>query len=85
VANYRLLIKPSAAKELESVPALDRKRIIGKIQRLASELRPQGSEKLTGQERYRLRQGDYRVLYSVDDRACAIVIVRIADRRESYR
>jgi mRNA interferase RelE/StbE len=85
VANYRLLIKPSAAKELEAIPKKDRKRIAARLRALASDPRPPGSEKVSGQERYRLRQGDYRVLYSVSDNEAAVVIVKIAHRRDVYR
>jgi len=85
VANYRLLIKPSAAKELEALPTKDRKRIAAKIQRLASEPRPVSTEKLSGQEKCRLRQGNYHALYSVNDDEATIVIVKIAHRRDVYR
>jgi mRNA interferase RelE/StbE len=85
VASYRLLIKPSAAKELDSLPARDRKRIVAKLQALASNPRPLGSEKLSGQEKYRIRQGDYRMLYSVQDTDSTVVIVKIAHRREVNR
>lgn len=76
MASYRLLIKPSAAKDLEALPLKDRKRVAAKIQRLGSNPRPDGAEKLSGQDKYRLRQGDYRVLYSIDDAQATVVIVR---------
>ena len=85
MASYRLLIKSSATKELEALPPKDRRRIATKIQHLASEPRPAGTEKLSGQEKYRLRQGDYRVLYSVDDAQSVVVIVKIGHRRDVYR
>ena len=85
MASYRLLIKPSAAKELTALPARDRERIARKLQRWASEPRPAGTEKLSGHEKYRLRQGDYRMLYFVDDDERAVVIVKIGHRREVYR
>ena len=85
MANYRLLIKPSAAKELSALPARDRKRIAAKLQRLSREPRPPATEKLSGMEKYRLRQGDYRVVYSVDDDQAAVVIVKIGHRRDVYR
>jgi mRNA interferase RelE/StbE len=85
VASYRLLIKPSAAKELRALPANDRKRVVTKIEGLASDPRPPGTEKLSGAEKYRLRQGDYRVLYSVDDAEKSLVIVKIGHRRDVYR
>ena len=69
MGSYRILIKPSAAKELEVVPRRDRLRIVEKIRGLASDPRPLGCEKLSGEEKYRIRQGDYRVLYSIQDDA----------------
>ena len=85
MASYRLLIKPSAAKELDSLPARDRKRIVATLQALASNPRPLGSERLSGQGKYRIRQGDYRMLYSVQDTDSTVAIVKIAHRRELYR
>lgn len=84
MANYRLLTKRSAAKELEALPKKDLTRIVAKIRRLAVHPRPPGSEKLSGDEKYRLRQGDYRVLYSIDDKAMTVTIVKIGHRREIY-
>jgi mRNA interferase RelE/StbE len=85
VASYKLLIKPSAVKELEAVPAKDRRKVAAKIQAFAVEPRPPGSEKLSGQERYRLRQGDYRVVYAIDDAAHTVLVVKIGNRRDIYR
>jgi mRNA interferase RelE/StbE len=85
VASYSLLIKPSALKELEAVPPKDRRRIVTRIEGLSAEPRPQGCEKLSGLEQYRVRHGDYRVIYSVDDVARTVVIVKIGHRRDVYR
>jgi mRNA interferase RelE/StbE len=85
VASYRLLIKPSAAKELEALPTRDRKRVVTKIQQLASNPRPNGTEKLSGQQRYRLRQGHYRVLYAIDDAQSEVVLAKIGHRQDVYR
>jgi len=85
VANYDLRIKPSAVKELEALQATDRRRIVSKIQNLAVEPRPQGCEKLTGQDRFRLRQGDFRILFEVDDGLRTVTIVKIGHRRDVYR
>jgi mRNA interferase RelE/StbE len=85
VASYSVLIKRSAAKELEGVPRKDRRKLITKIRALASDPRPDGSEKLAGQDLYRVRQGDYRVLYEVDDAVVVVTVVRVAHRREAYR
>jgi mRNA interferase RelE/StbE len=87
VASYSLLIKPSAGKELETVGSkVDRQKIIAKIQALASDPRPRGSEKLAGySDRYRIRQGNHRVVYLIDDSASAVTIYKIGHRREVYR
>ena len=85
MASYRLLIKPSAAKELEAVPKRDRRRVVVRIQSLRTDPRPPGSEKLSGHDLYRVRQGNYRVLYSVDDTDETIVLIKIGHRREVYR
>jgi mRNA interferase RelE/StbE len=85
VASYKVLIKPSAVKELEAVPAKDRRRVAAKIQVLAADSRPPGSEKLSGQERHRLRQGDYRVVYAIDDAEQTVPVIKIGNRRDIYR
>ncbi len=85
MANYRLQIKPSAAKELEPLPLKDRKRLVTKIRGLAKEQRPPSCEKLSGREKFRLRQGHDRVLSSVDDTESVVVIVKVGHRRDVYR
>jgi mRNA interferase RelE/StbE len=79
------LIKPSAAKELEALPRKDRVRVVARIQQLAAEPRPPGCEKLSGQVNCRVRQGPYRVLYSIDDIQPSVVVVKIGHRRDVYR
>jgi mRNA interferase RelE/StbE len=87
VASYKLSIKPSAGKELEAVGSkADRTRIVAKIAALATNPRPHGSEKLAGyDDRYRIRQGNYRVVYEIDDDASHVTIYKIGHRREVYR
>jgi len=85
VANYKVFIKPSAVKELESVPRKDRVRLARKIQSLASEPRPAGCEKLSGLERYRIRQGNYRIVYEIQDERLVVIVVKVGHRREVYR
>ena len=85
MASYKLLIKASAAKELEALPRKDRSRIVAKMEALADNPHPPGSEKLSGEEKYRLRQGDYRVLYSIQDASATVTIVKIGHRRDVYR
>jgi len=85
VASYRILIKPSAVKELEAIPQRDRQRIVYRIQGLAENPRPHGCEKLSVQEKYRLRQGNYRILYQIKDDEVIVVVVRVAKRARVYR
>jgi len=87
VASYRVLIKPSAAKEIEAVGQKeDRQRIVTRIRSLARDPRPFGSEKLSGRgDLYRLRVGRYRVVYSVGDAELVVVIVQIGHRKNVYR
>ena len=85
MGSYRVLIKPSAVKEIEGIPKKDRARITGKIRDLASNPRPHGSEKLSGEEKYRLRQGSDRIVYSIDDSAREVLIVKIGHRKDIYR
>jgi mRNA interferase RelE/StbE len=87
VASYSVLIKTSAAKELEAVePRAVRARIVSRIQGLAQTPRPRGSQKLAGEaEHYRIRQGAYRIVYSVDDERRTVEVVKIGHRREVYR
>ena len=87
MASYRVLIKPSAAREIEAVDQTkDRRRIVASIRALADEPRPMGSEKLSGQKhRYRIRIGRYRVVYSIADDDLVVLVVRVADRKDVYR
>jgi len=85
VESYRVLIKLSAAKELEAISKKDRARLATKIAALAGNPRPPGGEKLSAQEQYRVRQGRYRVVYSIADAEKTVLIVKVAHRREVYR
>lgn len=87
MASDSVLIKTSAAKELEAVePRAVRARIVSRAQDLAQTPRPRGSQKLAGEaERYRIRQGAYRILYSADDEQRIVEVVKIGYRREVYR
>ena len=86
MASYRIFIKPSAAKELEAVGTKrDRTRLVAKIHSLAIDPRPPGCQKLTGSEKYRVRQGAYRVVYSIEDDRSVVTVVRVAHRRDVYR
>lgn len=85
--SYKLQIKPSASKELELVGSKkDRQRIVSRIYSLADDPRPTGCEKLAAEEdKYRVRQGNYRIIYSINDRQRLLVVTKIGHRREVYR
>jgi len=85
MAKYKITIKKSTAKELEEIPKKDLWKIVKRIQILAQEPRPNRVQKLSHKEQYRVRQGDYRIIYSIDDKDSIINIVKIGHRREIYR
>lgn len=85
MARYELRFKPSVAKDLRGIPSVDLRRILARIETLREDPRSAGSEKLSAQERYRLRQGDYRILYTVLDGEVVVEIVKVGHRREVYR
>jgi mRNA interferase RelE/StbE len=87
VGKYRILIKASAAKEIGAVgQKKDRQRIVRQIQSLADNPRPAGCEKLSGQsDRYRVREGNYRIVYSVDDRTFVVNVAKVGHRKDVYR
>lgn len=82
---YRLAFARSAQRELEKIPRRDLHRITQRIQSLAADPRPPGCQKIVGADFYRIRQGDYRVFYAVDDGQRLIDIIKIGHRREVYR
>ncbi|MCX5762712.1 MAG: type II toxin-antitoxin system RelE/ParE family toxin [Gemmatimonadetes bacterium] len=85
MASYSILFTKSAARELERVPTRDRQRIVTRIGTLANNPRPVGAEKLSDDDKYRIRQGDYRVLYQIVDATLIVTVVRVGNRREVYR
>ena len=83
--SYSLVVKKSSERELRAIPNTDLRRVTDRIHGLAKTPRPPGHEKLSGQEHYRVRQGDYRVVYAIDDDHRVITIVKIGHRRDVYR
>ena len=84
---YRLVIKSSAAKELEAVDQkADRARLVASIQALALQPKPTGAEKLSGQQDlYRIRSGNYRVVYEIDNGEIVVTVIKVGHRKEIYR
>ncbi|WDN87573.1 mRNA interferase RelE/StbE [Desulfosarcina sp. BuS5] len=85
MAGYRVFFRKSVEKDFSIIPEKDVKRILNRIKALEKNPRPPGSEKLTGQERYRLRQGRYRIVYSIQDDELTVWVVKVGHRKDIYR
>lgn len=85
MARFEIIFKRSVAKDLRPMPRKDVARILACINRLRDDPRPPGARKLSGQERYRVRQGVYRILYEVEDGRLLVVVVKVGHRRAVYR
>ena len=86
MARYRVDLTRTAAKQLDELPGRDRRRVVAKIDALAQDPRPHGVEKLAGEEAaYRVRVGDYRIVYEIHDDVLRVIVIRIGHRREVYR
>ena len=85
MASYSIIVRKSVYKDIKGIPKDDVRRILACIAALADDPRPPGSKKLSGQERYRLRQGDYRILYEIEDDKLIICVVKVRHRRDVYR
>jgi len=86
VGRYRIFIKPSALKEIEGIDRkADRQRVVRRIRGLATDPRPPGCEKLSGRDKYRVRQGRYRIVYSIEDDLLVIYVVKVGHRKDVYR
>jgi mRNA interferase RelE/StbE len=83
--TYRIEFLVSASKQLASIAPVHQRRIAARIDSLAMNPRPPGSEKLQGSNRFRIRVGDYRVIYQLEDERLVVLVVRIGHRREIYR
>jgi len=85
MAVYKIFFRRSVLKDLAKIPKDELQRIIKKIEKLAHDPRPRGCEKISGQDRFRIRQGNYRIIYSIQDDELTIWVVKIGHRREIYR
>ena len=85
MAGYKIFLKKSVWKDFESIPKKELNRILEKINSLSENPRPSGSQKLSGQERYRVRQGRYRILYSIQDKELTVWVVKVGHRKDVYR
>ena len=85
MAAYKVFFKKSVQKDFDPSPKKDLKKILNRIAELAENPRPSGCEKLTGKERYRLRQGRFRIVYSIQDDELTVWVVKVGHRKDIYR
>jgi len=85
MAKYKLLFKASVTKDFRHIPKHDVAAIVQRIEALADDPRPNSCEKLSGQERYRVRQGHYRIIYEIIDEQLVVTVVKIGHRRDVYK
>ncbi|MCX6360884.1 MAG: type II toxin-antitoxin system RelE/ParE family toxin [Armatimonadetes bacterium] len=85
MAPYELRVKPSVSRDLKGVPRTDLLRLLARMEALRDDPRPPACEKLATAERYRVRQGDYRVRYEVADESRTVTVVKVGHRRDVYR
>jgi mRNA interferase RelE/StbE len=85
MAGYNVYFRESVEKDFRTIPKEDLQKILHRIDLIANEPRPSGCEKLTGQERYRIRQGRYRIVYSIQDKVLTVWIVAVGHRKDIYR
>ncbi|MBN2516118.1 MAG: type II toxin-antitoxin system RelE/ParE family toxin [Deltaproteobacteria bacterium] len=85
MAKYEIYFKKSVEKDFHTIPKKDLRKIIRRIEALSEDPKPPGHEKLTGQERYRIRQGRYRIIYSIQDEELTIWVVKVGHRKDVYR
>jgi mRNA interferase RelE/StbE len=85
MGRYKIVFRKSVAKDLRRIPNQDLRRILATVDLLSEEPRPSGIEKLSGQEKYRIRQGNYRIIYEIKDDEVVVVVVKVGHRRDVYR
>ena len=85
MARYKIQVKKSAEKELGKIPKKELLEILEKIKSLSNDPHPTGSIKLTNQEKYRVRVGNYRILYKVEDNILTVFVVKVGHRKDIYR
>ena len=85
MAAYKVYFKESVEKDFTAIPKKDLVKILRRIKALSENPRPSGCEKLTGRERYRVRQGRYLIVYSIEDEVLTVWIVKVGHRKGVYR
>lgn len=85
MAAYEIFFKESVWKELDKIPKSDLKKILSRVEQLGNDTRPAGCEKLSGNVLYRIRQGNYRIVYSIQDSDLTIWVIKVGHRKDVYR
>jgi mRNA interferase RelE/StbE len=85
MAEYEILFKESVWKDLKKIPKRELKKILSRVEKLCNDPRPMGCEKLTGDELYRIRQGNYRIVYSILDNELSVWVIKVGHRKDVYR
>lgn len=85
MGKYRVVLRKSVAGDLRPIPNPDLRRILAAIESLSAEPRPSGAEKLSGQDRYRIRMGAYRVIYEIHDGEVLVIVVKVGHHKDVYR
>jgi mRNA interferase RelE/StbE len=85
MAEYEIFFKESVWKDLKKIPKRELKRILSRVEKLSDDPRPMGCEKLTGEELFRIRQGKYRIIYSIQDNELTIWVIKVGHRKDIYR
>jgi mRNA interferase RelE/StbE len=85
MGKYRVVFRKSVAQDLRPIPNRDLRKILATIESLSEEPRPSGIERLSEQDRYRIRQGNYRIIYEINDKKVIVVVVKVGHRKEVYR
>ena len=85
MAEYEILSKESVWKDLKKIPKRELKKILSRVEKLGNDPRPMGCEKLTSEELYRIRQGNYRIVYSIQDNELTVWVIKVGHRKDVYR
>jgi mRNA interferase RelE/StbE len=85
MGRYKIIFRKSVAQDMRRIPTRDLRRILAAIDALSDDPRPVGVEKLSGKEKYRIRQGNYRILFEIEDEEVIVVVVKVGHRRDVYR
>jgi mRNA interferase RelE/StbE len=85
MGKYKVVFRKSVTRDLRSIPNRDLQKILTVIETLSEEPRPSGVEKLSGQDKYRIRQGSHRIIYEINDKEVIVIVVKVGHRKDVYR